>query len=215
MTVWYIDERRNQIATIICIVAQARNLPVIKNFFFRQKTPIEDGITHSMSIDEVYTLTQTIVPVYLAGQNLTDFLTKIITIVNKQPQVLFFLGTEYFNIQETTLSSIMMCDINIHKELYANTVLICDHRTTNRMQEINALILSMMKIEIIVLHGCKYSVWIISCIPEGIHNALALSKGDSHYQKKYNPVYPESMLKRYSEKELQTLTQKSKLCPPD
>lgn len=40
--------------------------------------------------------------------------------------------------------------------------------------------------------NCTYFI----VIP-GIHNALALSKADSHYQKEYNPVYPESMRKRW------------------
>ncbi|KAM7338534.1 hypothetical protein ACRRTK_002018 [Alexandromys fortis] len=66
----------------------------------------------------------------------------------------------------------MMCDINIHKELYANTALICGTTmysgTTNRMQGITTLIPSMTKIEIIVLRGYKYSVWIITSIPEDV-----------------------------------------------
>lgn len=40
--------------------------------------------------------------------------------------------------------------------------------------------------------NCTYFI----VIP-GIHKALALSKADSHYQKEYKPIYPESMLKRW------------------
>lgn len=38
-----------------------------------------DGLTHSMPIYEGYTLPHTILPVYLAGQHLTDCLTKVLT----------------------------------------------------------------------------------------------------------------------------------------
>uniref|UniRef100_A0A2K5HWF2 Uncharacterized protein n=1 Tax=Colobus angolensis palliatus TaxID=336983 RepID=A0A2K5HWF2_COLAP len=68
-------------------------------------------------------------------------------------------------IHETTFNSIMKCDVDIRKDLYANTVL--SGGTTmypgiaDRMQkEITALAPSTMKIKIIAPPERKYSVWI-------------------------------------------------------
>ncbi|CAO4383811.1 unnamed protein product [Caenorhabditis nigoni] len=83
------------------------------------------------------------------------------------PEALFqpsFLGMESAGIQQDTYNSIMKCDIDIRKDLYANTVL--SGGTTmfpgidDRMQnEIAALAPSAMKINIIASPERKYSVW--------------------------------------------------------
>uniref|UniRef100_A0A2K6PBL8 Actin n=4 Tax=Euarchontoglires TaxID=314146 RepID=A0A2K6PBL8_RHIRO len=96
---------------------------------------------------------------------------QVITIGNERfrcPEALFqpsFLGMESCGIHETTFNSIMKCDVDICKDLYANTVL--SGGTTmypgiaDRMQkEITALAPSMMKIKIIAPPERKYSVWI-------------------------------------------------------
>ncbi|XP_046494311.1 actin, cytoplasmic 1-like [Equus quagga] len=96
---------------------------------------------------------------------------QVITIGNKRfraPEALFqpsFLGMESSGIHETTFNSIMKCDVDIRKDLYANTVL--SGGTTmypgiaDRMQkEITTLAPSTMKIKIIVAPERKYSVWI-------------------------------------------------------
>uniref|UniRef100_A0A671MJ16 Actin, beta 1 n=1 Tax=Sinocyclocheilus anshuiensis TaxID=1608454 RepID=A0A671MJ16_9TELE len=90
---------------------------------------------------------------------------QVITIGNERfrcPEALFqpsFLGMESCGIHETTFNSIMKCDVDIRKDLYANTVL--SGGTTmypgiaDRMQkEITSLAPSTMKIK------RKYSVWI-------------------------------------------------------
>merc|ERR1711953_1125872 len=72
---------------------------------------------------------------------------------------------ESAGIHETTYNSIMKCDVDIRKDLYANTVL--SGGTTmypgiaDRMQkEMTALAPSSMKIKIIAPPERKYSVWI-------------------------------------------------------
>uniref|UniRef100_A0A8C0LUB5 Actin alpha 1, skeletal muscle n=1 Tax=Canis lupus dingo TaxID=286419 RepID=A0A8C0LUB5_CANLU len=72
---------------------------------------------------------------------------------------------ESAGIHETTYNSIMKCDIDIRKDLYANNVM--SGGTTmypgiaDRMQkEITALAPSTMKIKIIAPPERKYSVWI-------------------------------------------------------
>merc|ERR1712179_379653 len=72
---------------------------------------------------------------------------------------------EACGIHETTFNSIMKCDVDIRKDLYANTVL--SGGTTmypgiaDRMQkEITALAPSTIKIKIIAPPERKYSVWI-------------------------------------------------------
>ncbi|XP_072472891.1 actin, cytoplasmic 1-like isoform X2 [Notamacropus eugenii] len=97
--------------------------------------------------------------------------SQIITIGNKRfqcPEALFqpsFLGMESCGIHETTFNSIMKCDVDIRKDLYANTIL--SGGTTmypgiaDRMQkEITALAPSTMKIKIIAPPELKYSIWI-------------------------------------------------------
>ncbi|KAI3413394.1 Major actin [Globodera pallida] len=84
------------------------------------------------------------------------------------PEALFqpsFLGMESAGIHETAYNSIMKCDIDIRKDLYANIVL--SGGTTmfpgiaDRMQkEITALAPSTMKIKINAPPERKYSVWI-------------------------------------------------------
>merc|ERR1719305_1595109 len=85
---------------------------------------------------------------------------QVITIGNERfraPEALFqpsFLGMESCGIHETTYNSIMNCDVDIRKDLYANTVM--SGGTTmypgiaDRMQkEITALAPSTIKIKII------------------------------------------------------------------
>ncbi|PBC25868.1 Actin, clone [Apis cerana cerana] len=96
---------------------------------------------------------------------------QVITIGNERfrcPEAMFqpsFLGMESCGIHETTYNSIMKCDVDIRKDLYANSVL--SGGTTmypgiaDRMQkEITALAPSTMKIKIIAPPERKYSVWI-------------------------------------------------------
>merc|ERR1711868_316862 len=96
---------------------------------------------------------------------------QVITIGNEGfrcPEALFqpsFLGMEACGIHETTYNSIMKCDVDIRKDLYANTVM--SGGTTmypgiaDRMQkEITALAPSTIKIKIIAPPERKYSVWI-------------------------------------------------------
>jgi len=88
---------------------------------------------------------------------------QVITIGNERFRA--FIGMEAAGIHETTYNSIMKCDVDIRKDLYANTVL--SGGTTmfpgiaDRMQkEISALAPPTMKIKIIAPPERKYSVWI-------------------------------------------------------
>merc|ERR1719354_156255 len=96
---------------------------------------------------------------------------QVITIGNERfrcPEALFqpaFVALEAQGIHETTYNSIMKCDVDIRKDLYANTVLsggttmfagIADRMT----KELTQLAPSTMKIKIIAPPERKYSVWI-------------------------------------------------------
>merc|ERR1711920_848619 len=96
---------------------------------------------------------------------------QVITLGNERfrcPEALFrpnFLGMETAGVHETTYNSIMKCDVDIRKDLYANIVL--SGGTTmysgiaDRMsKEITALAPSTMKVKIIAPPERKYSVWI-------------------------------------------------------
>jgi len=96
---------------------------------------------------------------------------QVITVGNERfrcPEALFQpqkLGLESDGIHVTTYNSIMKCDVDIRKDLYANTVLsggttmfagIAERMT----KEITALAPSTMKIKVIAPPERKYSVWI-------------------------------------------------------
>ncbi|XP_063599495.1 uncharacterized protein LOC134775815 [Penaeus indicus] len=96
---------------------------------------------------------------------------QVITIGNERfrcPEALFqpsFLGMESAGVHETVHNSIMRCDIDIRKDLFANIVM--SGGTTmypgiaDRMQkEITNLAPSTIKIKIIAPPERKYSVWI-------------------------------------------------------
>ncbi|XP_038559276.1 actin-3-like isoform X1 [Micropterus salmoides] len=96
---------------------------------------------------------------------------QVITIGNERfrcPETLFqpsFIGLESAGIHEMTYNSIMKSDVDIRKDLYANTVLSGGTTMypgiTDRMQkEITALAPPTMKIKIIAPPERKYSVWI-------------------------------------------------------
>ena len=96
---------------------------------------------------------------------------QVITIGNERfraPEAMFqpsFIGMETTGIHELNYNSIMKCDIDIRKDLFANTVL--SGGTTmfpgiaDRMQkEVTALAPATIKIKIIAPPERKYSVWI-------------------------------------------------------
>lgn len=95
---------------------------------------------------------------------------KVVVLKNEHfrcPEALFqpaFVGMESAGIHETTYNSIMKCDVDIRKDLYANIVL--EGYTTlfpglaERMQkEISALAPPTMKINVIAPPERKYSAW--------------------------------------------------------
>eukprot|EP00466_Bigelowiella_natans_P010261 jgi/Bigna1/52823/estExt_Genewise1Plus.C_120043 len=96
---------------------------------------------------------------------------QVITIGDERfrcPEVLFnpsLIGFEQFGIGQTTYESIMKCDVDIRKDLYANTVL--SGGTTmftgiaDRMEkEMRAYAPQSMKIKVVAPPERKYSVWI-------------------------------------------------------
>uniref|UniRef100_A0A3B3HIM4 Actin, beta 2 n=3 Tax=Eumetazoa TaxID=6072 RepID=A0A3B3HIM4_ORYLA len=108
---------------------------------------------------------------------------QVITIGNERfrcPEALFqpsFLGMESCGIHETTYNSIMKCDVDIRKDLYANTVL--SGGTTmypgiaDRMQkEITALAPSTMKIKVSFLKSLPSGLFLWG---KGAHSQLSSS----------------------------------------
>ena len=96
---------------------------------------------------------------------------RVITIGNERfrcPEALFqpsFLGMEAAGAHEFTYNSIMKCDVDIRKDLYANVVMsggttmyagIADRLS----KELTALAPASMKVKIIAPPERKYSVWI-------------------------------------------------------
>merc|ERR1712007_28753 len=104
------------------------------------------------------------------------------------PEVLFqpsFIGKEASGIHDTAFQSIMKCDVDIRKDLYANVVL--SGGTTmftgigERMtKELTALAPSTMKIKVIAPPERKYSVWIGGSILSSLRTfqQMWISKGE-------------------------------------
>jgi len=96
---------------------------------------------------------------------------QVITIGNERfrcPETLFkpsLLGMESAGIHDLTYKSIIKCDVDIRKDLYANIVLsggtsMFDGMADRMQKEITALAPSSMKIKIVAPPERKYSVWI-------------------------------------------------------
>jgi len=115
----------------------------------------------------------------------------VITVGNERfrcPEVLFqpaFIGKEGTGIHDTTFNSIMKCDVDIRKDLYANVVL--SGGTTmfigvgERMtKELTALAPSTMKIKVVAPPERKYSVWIGGSILSSLSTfqQMWISKGE-------------------------------------
>jgi len=104
------------------------------------------------------------------------------------PEVLFqpsFIGKEASGIHDTSFQSIMKCDVDIRKDLYANIVL--SGGTTmfagigERMtKELSALAPSTMKIKVVAPPERKYSVWIGGSILSSLSTfqQMWISKGE-------------------------------------
>jgi actin beta/gamma 1 len=104
------------------------------------------------------------------------------------PEVLFqpsLIGKEASGIHDTTFQSIMKCDVDIRKDLYANVVL--SGGTTmfqgigERMtKELTALAPSTMKIKVVAPPERKYSVWIGGSILSSLSTfqQMWISKGE-------------------------------------
>jgi len=95
----------------------------------------------------------------------------IITIGNERfrtPEVLFqpsFIGKEASGIHDTMFQTIMKCDVDIRKDLYANIVLSGGTTMFNGIaerltKEVTSLAPSAMKIKVVAPPERKYSVWI-------------------------------------------------------
>jgi len=95
----------------------------------------------------------------------------VITIGNERfrcPEVLFqpsFIGKEASGIHDTMFQTIMKCDVDIRKDLYANIVLsggttMFTGISERLTKEMTALAPSTMKIKVVAPPERKYSVWI-------------------------------------------------------
>mmetsp|Transcript_16041 Transcript_16041/g.26192 ORF Transcript_16041/g.26192 Transcript_16041/m.26192 type:complete len:377 (+) Transcript_16041:44-1174(+) len=95
----------------------------------------------------------------------------VITIGNERfrcPEVLFqpsFIGKEASGIHETMFQTIMKCDVDIRKDLYANIVMsggstMYEGLAARLEKEMISLAPSTMKIKVVAPPERKYSVWI-------------------------------------------------------
>jgi actin beta/gamma 1 len=95
----------------------------------------------------------------------------VITVGNERfrcPEVLFqpsFIGKEAVGVHETMFQTIMKCDVDIRKDLYANIVMsggttMYEGLAERLTKEITALAPSTMKVKVVAPPERKYSVWI-------------------------------------------------------
>jgi actin-related protein len=115
----------------------------------------------------------------------------VITIGNERfrcPEVLFqpaFIGKEASGIHDTMFQTIMKCDVDIRKDLYANIVLsggttMFTNIAERITKEITALAPSTMKIKVVAPPERKYSVWIGGSILASLSTfqQMWISKGE-------------------------------------
>ena len=115
----------------------------------------------------------------------------VITIGNERfrcPEVLFqpsFIGKEASGIHDTLFQTIMKCDVDIRKDLYANIVLsggttMFSQIAERLTKEIVALAPSTMKIKVVAPPERKYSVWIGGSILASLSTfqQMWISKGE-------------------------------------
>ena len=96
---------------------------------------------------------------------------QVITVGNERfrcPEALFkptFIGLEANGIHLTAYNSIMKCDIDVRKDLYANIVLsggttMYEGLADRLSKEVTALAPQAMKVKVVAPPERKYSVWI-------------------------------------------------------
>merc|ERR1711890_101981 len=113
---------------------------------------------------------------------------QVITVGNERfrcPEALFqpqFLGLESVGIHETTYNSIMKCDVDIRKDLYANVVL-------SGGSTMYPGIADRMQKEIIAPPERKYSVWIGGSILASLSTFQSMWISKEEYM---SPVPPSS-----------------------
>merc|ERR1712078_637431 len=95
----------------------------------------------------------------------------VITIGNERfrcPEVLFqpsFIGKEASGVHDTMFQTIMKCDVDIRKDLYANIVMsggstMYEGLAQRLDKEMTSLAPTTMKIKVVAPPERKYSVWI-------------------------------------------------------
>jgi actin-related protein len=118
---------------------------------------------------------------------------QVITIGNERfrcPEVLFqpsFIGMEQAGLHETVYNSIMKCDVDIRKDLYANVVLAGGSSMFpgigDRLQkEVTQLAPPTMKVKIISSPERKYSAWIGGSILASLSTFSTMWIADEEYQ---------------------------------
>jgi actin-related protein len=106
------------------------------------------------------------------------------------PEVLFqpsLIGKESSGIHDTTFNSIMKCDVDIRKDLYANIVLsggttMFTGISERLTKEMTALAPSTMKIKVVAPPERKYSVWIGGSILSSLSTFQAMWVKKEEYE---------------------------------
>jgi len=117
---------------------------------------------------------------------------QVITIGNERfrcPEALFqpsFLGKKTMGIHNITYNSIMECDNDIHKDLYANIVLsggttMLPGFAVRMLKEMTALAPASTNVNIIALPERKYSAWIGGSILGSMSDFLSMSISRQEY----------------------------------
>ncbi|XP_048397837.1 actin-like isoform X6 [Stegostoma tigrinum] len=121
-----------------------------------------DGVSHTVPIYEGYCLPHAVLRLELGGRDLTEYLVRILT----ESGVSFVtnIGIEAPGIDKLCFNTIMKCDIDLRRDLYANVILaggssLFPGMDERMLKEMTKMVPTGTPVKVCAPADRKYSVW--------------------------------------------------------